>query len=72
MKQVEFYNWILPPDRLNKKPRKTRRKITAEDAARYPGAVPDLTTREVRELPETPSELAMSAVAPYSKKPDHK
>jgi hypothetical protein len=70
MKQVEFYNWILPPDRLNKKPRKTRWKMTVEDAEkRHPGAVPDLTTREVRECPETPEEaLRTSTSAPYAPK----
>jgi hypothetical protein len=69
MKQVEFFNWILPPDRLNKKPRKTRWKMTVEDAARYPGAVPDLSSVEVRECPETPEEaLRTSTSAPFAPK----
>lgn len=70
MKQVEFFFWWLPPDAWSKKPRRSSWKMTREEAAkRYPGAEPDLSSREVRECPETPQEIArVSAEAPYSRK----
>lgn len=53
MKQVEFYNWVLPPDAWNKKPHLSRWKMSREEAEkRYPGATPDERTREVRDCPE--------------------
>ena len=58
MKQVEFYRWWLPPDRMNKKPRLSSWKMSREEAEkRYPGATPDERTREVRDCPETPEEF---------------
>lgn len=57
MKVAEFYNFTLPPDAWNKKPHLSRWKMTMEEAAaRYPGAVPDLLSKEVRRLPETDEE----------------
>lgn len=57
MKEVEFFNFMLPPDAWRKKPSPSRWKMTLEDAARkHPGATPILSSREVRELPETPEE----------------
>jgi hypothetical protein len=58
MKQVEFYFFTLPPDAWNKKPRRSGWKMSLEEAAkRHPGAVPELLTKEVRNLPETPEEV---------------
>ena len=58
MKQVEFFNWNLPPDAWNKKPHLSGWKMSREDAQqRYPGATPDQWTREVRKCPETPEEM---------------
>lgn len=57
MKSVEFYRWFLPPDRMNKKPRLSSWKMSAQEAqARYPGATPEPTSREVREVPDAPGE----------------
>jgi hypothetical protein len=58
MKQTEFFTFILPPNAWSKRPYRSRWKMTREDAAkRYPGAEPDLLSREVRDCPETPEEL---------------
>lgn len=55
MKQVEFFNWVLPPDNWNKRPHLSRWKMSrAEAERRYPGATPDERTREVRDLPDNP------------------
>jgi hypothetical protein len=53
MPQVEFFRWLLPPDKWNKRPHLSRWKMSREEAEkRYPGATPDLMSREVGELPE--------------------
>lgn len=59
MRQVEYFRWwVTAPGRP--RPYLTRFPMTAADAARYPGARPELSTREVRELPETDEERAAS------------
>lgn len=66
MKQVEFYRWWLPPDRMNAKPRLSTWKMSREDAeAGYPGATPDLTSREVRNCPEPGEDGPIAAGQPY-------
>ena len=66
MKQVEFFNWLLPPDAWNKKPRLSSWKMSAEEAqARYPGATPDLTSREVRNCLEPAENAPFRAGQPY-------
>jgi hypothetical protein len=70
MKLTEFFYWWLPPDAWSKKPRLSKWKMTRDEAEkRHPGATPDLSSREVRECPETPQELGRAnAEAPYSRK----
>lgn len=64
--QVEFYNWLLPPDAWNKKPRLSRWKMSRQEAEkRYPGAEPDLSTREVRDCPEPGEGGPFQAGRPY-------
>ncbi len=64
MKQVEFFLWMLPPDPWRKKPSPSRWKMSREDAAaKYPGATPILSSREVREIAE-PGDVLVSAVCP--------
>jgi hypothetical protein len=59
MRKVEFFNFMLPPSAWSKKPYPSRFKMTIEDAAkRHPGAPPILSTRQVRNIPETPAELS--------------
>ncbi len=56
MKPVEFFNWYLR-DTVSGKRRRSRWKMPREAAIeRDQTAEPDLTTREVRELPETEEE----------------
>ena len=58
MKSTEFFTFILPPSVWSKRPYRSTWKMTMADAAkRYPGAEPDLLSREVRDCPETPEEL---------------
>lgn len=60
MRKVEFFNFLLPPDAWRKKPSPSRWKMTMQDAAKkHPGATPILSSREVREVPETPEEEQM-------------
>jgi hypothetical protein len=51
MKQVEHFRWLVPAG--NGRYRRTRYAMTREEAAeRFPGAVPDEATREVRRCAE--------------------
>jgi hypothetical protein len=56
MRTVPYYRfWVTAPGRP--RPYLTSFPMSEEDAAvRYPGARPEPTTREVRELPETEDE----------------
>lgn len=56
MKEVEYFNWWLPPDEWSKKPRKSTWKMTVEDAAARGLDRPVDGTREVRLAGETPEE----------------
>lgn len=61
MKPTEFFRWWVPDERRAGKLRLTRYAMTREQAAEaFPGAEPNLATREVRELPETPEEVGQS------------
>jgi hypothetical protein len=57
MREVEYFRWwVTAPGRP--RPYRTRFPMDAQEAAaRYPGATPDLSTREVRQLPETDAEM---------------
>lgn len=57
MKPQELYRyWVTDPGK--KKLRLTRYALTPEEAEkRYPGAKPDLSSKEVRMVPETEAEL---------------
>ena len=54
---TEFFNWYITDERTGER-RLTTYKLSRPDADRaFPGAEPDLQTREVRDLPgagETP------------------
>ena len=66
MKEVEFFQWWIPPNPWSKKPYlssyKMDRKVAEE---RYPGATPYLVTREVRNIPETPEERKTLEGSPW-------
>ncbi len=60
MQDVEFYRWWIT-DRITGRPRLTSWLMPEEDAlARYPGAIKDPASREVRSLPQTSEELAQA------------
>ncbi len=71
MKEVEFFNFMLPPSAWSKKPYPSRFKMDLEYAAKnYPGATPILGTREVRQCPETKEEMTLqSAIQPFPARP---
>ena len=49
--ETEFFTFMLPPDAWRRKPSPSTYKMTREDAAaRYPGAEPILSSREVRKV----------------------
>ena len=49
---TEYFLWYVPDERTGKL-QLTKYKLTRADAERaFPGAVPDLSSREVRDLPE--------------------
>jgi hypothetical protein len=56
MRQVEYFRWwVTAPGR--RRPYLTSFPMDAETAARqYPGAKPELATRQMRDLPETAEE----------------
>lgn len=58
MKEVEYFLWILPPDAWNKKPHRSRWKMTVEDAAARGLTERVEASREVRLKGETPEEEA--------------
>jgi len=70
MQPVEFFRWWLPPDAWHRKRHLSSWRMSrAEAQKRYPGAEPDLSSREVRECPEDAGEaLRTSATAPYTKR----
>lgn len=52
MTPTEFYNWWITDERTGER-RLTTSKLTRADAERaFPGAKPDLETRELRHLPK--------------------
>jgi hypothetical protein len=68
MKEVEYFNFMLPPNNWRKKPGPSTFKMTIEDAARrYPGAQPILSSREVRRG----SESLIPSDAPYAGQGHH-
>ena len=56
MKPVEFFFWIYVDPESGALRRTPCRMDREEAARRFPGAVPDPLTREVRQLPESPCE----------------
>jgi len=48
---TEFFRWYITDERTGKHRRTTYAMTRAEAAERFPGAEPDLRTREVRNLP---------------------
>jgi hypothetical protein len=57
---TEFFRWWITDERTGKR-RRTSYKLTRADAERqYPGAEPDLQSREVRHLSEPGEALANS------------
>ena len=70
MKSVEYYLWMLPPDPWRRKPSPSTYKMDRETAEkRYPGATPILSSREVRNCPETPEEALANQMVGYGKHP---
>ena len=49
---TEFFRWWIIDERTGKRRLTTYMLTRAQAADRYPGAEPDLQTREVRHLPE--------------------
>lgn len=69
MKEVEHFTFMMPPSIWKKKPHPSSFKMTMEHAAKsHPGAVPILSSREVRRLPETPEEM-MRLTIPHKGRP---
>lgn len=67
MKETEFYQWWVP-DRWSGKLYLSRYRMTVQEAQRrFPGCKPDLSSREVRMLPETPEEATIPSDAPYAR-----
>lgn len=58
MKEVEYFNWIMPPDVWRKKPYPSRWKMTIEEATARGLTERAESTREVRLKGETPEEEA--------------
>lgn len=58
MRQVEYHRWYLPGRTPRSKPYLSSWKMTAEEAAQRGAIRPEPTSREVREIPETPEEEA--------------
>ena len=62
MKKVEAFRWKFY-DAMLRKERLSTLHMTREEAGhRLPGAVADLTTREVRYVPENPEDFRPSAL----------
>ncbi|PLC06421.1 hypothetical protein CY658_05145 [Variovorax sp. RO1] len=58
MKEVEYFTFMMPPSIWKKKPHPSSVKMTVEHAAEsHPGAVPILSSREVRRVLETTEEM---------------
>jgi hypothetical protein len=56
MKRTGYYLWLIP-DKLTGKPRRTRYRMTVEEAQeRYPGAVSVEGSVQWHDLPETDAE----------------
>ena len=68
MHPEEFFNWWLPPDWIGGRWYKSRWKMTRERARSYPGAEIDESSKEIRWLPDDPSEFD-TAGGPYNRKP---
>jgi len=49
---TEFFRWWITDERTGKRRRTTYKMTRATAAERYPGAEPDLPSREVYNLPE--------------------
>ena len=62
---TEFFLWWIVDERTGKRRRTTYKMQRADAEERFPGAEPDLQTREVRNLPE-PGELYGNTRAPDS------
>ena len=56
MKEVEYFNWMMPPDVWSKKPRPSRWKMTVEEAAKRGLTERVESSREVILQGETPEE----------------
>lgn len=68
MKQVEYWRWWIT-DEVSGKRRKTRWRMTEQDATAHPGAERVAGSLEIRNCPETPEEMirmtcASSALGP--------
>ena len=65
MKEVEVFDFMMPPSIWRKKPHRSSFKMTLEDAAeRYPEATPIMSSREVRKIGGEP----ITADAPYARR----
>jgi hypothetical protein len=56
MRQVEFFRWVVTDPETGARRRTSYRMDREEAEQRFPGAVPDEATREVRDLPDSPAE----------------
>ena len=65
MKEVEVFDFMMPPSIWRKKPHRSSFKMTLEDAAeRYPEATPIMSSREIRKIGGEP----ITADAPYQRR----
>jgi len=65
MKRVEVFRWKFY-DAMIRETRLTSLHHPQEEAERrFPGSIPDLTTREIRYVPEHPDEFRPSALDDY-------
>ena len=62
MKRVEAFRWKFYDAMLRAERLSTFHMTREEAEQRFPGAVPDLSTREVRYLPEHPDDFRPSAL----------
>jgi hypothetical protein len=65
---TEFFRWYIVDDRTGKRRRTTYKMNRADAAERFPGAEPDLQSREVRHLYE-PGEAPANTKPPVEARP---
>lgn len=58
MQQVEVFTFFTPPEGKQRKPRRSRWKMTVEDGKKhFPNGWPDLGSKEIRTVLDTEEEI---------------